>query len=57
MKENFYRILGVNQEADPAKIKKAYRRAVKWYHPDISPKEERFKEVQAAPPGTDHKML
>jgi molecular chaperone DnaJ len=49
LKENFYRILGVNQEADPAKIKRAYRRAVKRYHPDISPKdEERFKEVQAA---------
>ena len=49
MKEDFYRILGINQEADPAKIKRAYRGAVKRYHPDISPKdEERFKEVQAA---------
>ena len=49
MKENFYRILGINQEADLAQIKKAYRRAVKRYHPDISPKdEERFKEVQEA---------
>jgi len=49
LKKDFYRILGVHQEADPAKIKKAYRRAVKQYHPDISPKgEERFKEVQSA---------
>ena len=49
MKKNFYKILGVNQEADPAKIKRAYRRAAKRYHPDISPKdEERFKEVQSA---------
>jgi len=49
LRENFYRILGINQEADLAQIKKAYRRAVKRYHPDISPKdEERFKEVQAA---------
>ena len=49
MKKNFYKILGVNQKADPEKIKSAYRRAAKRYHPDVSPKnEERFKEVQEA---------
>jgi molecular chaperone DnaJ len=49
LKKDFYKVLGVNQEADPAKIKRAYRRAAKRYHPDISPKdEERFKEVQSA---------
>ena len=49
MKKNFYRILGINQEADPAKIKRAYRRAAKRYHPDISPKnEEKFRQVQTA---------
>ena len=49
MKKNFYKILGVNQKADPEKIKSAYRRAAKRYHPDISPKnEEKFKEVQEA---------
>jgi DnaJ-class molecular chaperone len=49
LKKDFYRILGINQEADPAKIKEAYRRAAKRYHPDISPKdEERFRQVQAA---------
>lgn len=48
-KKDLYRILGVNQKADSAKIKKAYRRAAKKYHPDISPKgEEKFKEVQQA---------
>ena len=48
-KKGLYRILGVNQKADSAKIKKAYRRAAKKYHPDVSPKdEERFKEVQEA---------
>jgi len=46
---DFYHILGVSQKADSAKIKKAYRRAAKKYHPDVSPKgEERFKEVQEA---------
>ena len=49
MKRDFYRILGINQEADPAKIKKAYRHAAKRYHPDISPKdEEKFRQVQTA---------
>jgi len=48
-KKNLYRILGVNQKADSVEIKKAYRRAAKKCHPDISPKgEERFKEVQEA---------
>ena len=49
MKRDFYRILGINQEADTAKIKRAYRRAAKRYHPDISPKdEEKFRQVQTA---------
>ena len=48
-KKDLYRLLGVNQKADSAKIKKAYRRAAKKYHPDVSPKgEEKFKEVQEA---------
>lgn len=49
MKKDFYKILGVNQEAGPARIKKAYRKAAKRYHPDVSPKgEEKFKEIQEA---------
>lgn len=48
-KKDLYRVLGVNHKADSVKIKKAYRRAAKKYHPDISPKsEEKFKEVQEA---------
>ncbi len=48
-KKDLYRILGVNHKADPVKIKKAYRRAAKKYHPDVSHKDEgKFKEVQEA---------
>ncbi len=49
MKKNLYRVLGVNQKAGPDKIKQAYRKAAKSYHPDVSPKnEEKFREVQEA---------
>lgn len=49
MKRNFYKILGVNQNADPGAIKKAYRKRAKRYHPDISPRDEdKFKEIQEA---------
>lgn len=48
-KKDLYSILGVNQKADSAKIKKAYRQAAKKYHPDVSPKdEEKFREIQEA---------
>ncbi len=48
-KKDLYSILGVNQKADSAKIKTAYRKAAKKYHPDISPKdEEKFREIQEA---------
>jgi len=49
MKKNLYKVLGINQKADPEKIKRAYRRAAKRYHPDVSPRnEEKFREVQEA---------
>jgi DnaJ-class molecular chaperone len=49
LKKNFYKILGVPEESDAAKIKKGYRRAAKRFHPDVSPRgEEKFKEVQEA---------
>jgi molecular chaperone DnaJ len=49
MEKDYYGILKVDEKADPAKIKRAYRKAAKQYHPDISHEdEERFKEVQEA---------
>ena len=48
-KKDLHSILGVNQKADSAKIKRVYRQAAKKYHPDVSPKdEEKFKEIQEA---------
>jgi molecular chaperone DnaJ len=49
MKRNLYKVLGISQDADPAKIKKAYWRAAKRYHPDLSPgTSKKFREVQEA---------
>ncbi len=49
MKRNLYRILGVRKDADLATIKKAYRRAAKRFHPDISAgTESQFRDVQEA---------
>ncbi len=49
--KDYYRILGVDPEADKADIKKAYRRLARKYHPDLNPgeeAEENFKEVAEA---------
>ncbi len=49
MKKNFYRVLGVNPKASPDKIKRAYRKAAKRFHPDVSRRNgEKFREVQEA---------
>ncbi len=49
IKRNLYRVLGIKQDADLAKIKKAYWKAAKRYHPDRSPKtSKQFREVREA---------
>jgi len=52
MKKNYYNILGLNPKATSEDIKKAYRKLVHRYHPDIAGNDEvsirRFKEITEA---------
>lgn len=49
---DYYKILGISQQADAEQIKRAYRRLAKKYHPDMNPDdpeaEARFIEVTEA---------
>jgi curved DNA-binding protein len=48
---DYYETLGVARDASPEKIKSAYRRLARKYHPDVSKEsdaEDRFKEVGEA---------
>ncbi|MEA3184078.1 MAG: molecular chaperone DnaJ [Ilumatobacteraceae bacterium] len=50
--KDYYKVLGVNDDATPKEITKAYRKLARESHPDTHPgddaSEERFKEVSAA---------
>jgi len=50
--KDFYQALGVAPDATAAQIKKAFRKAAKNFHPDVTggdkAKEARFKEISEA---------
>jgi molecular chaperone DnaJ len=50
--KDYYKVLGVNDDASPKDITKAYRKLARESHPDTHPgddaSEERFKEISAA---------
>ena len=50
--KDYYKVLGVSEDADQKAITKAYRKLAREYHPDAKPgdtaAEDRFKEVSAA---------
>ncbi len=50
--KDYYKILGVDKNADEKEIKKAYRKLARLYHPDVNPDnkdaESRFKEANEA---------
>jgi len=51
MAEDFYDMLGVSRDASGEEIEKAYREAVREYHPDVSDDpdaEEKFKKAKTA---------
>ena len=51
-KRDYYKVLGVDRNADDAALKKAYRKLAKKYHPDSNKDnpnaEEKFKEASEA---------
>jgi molecular chaperone DnaJ len=52
VEKDYYRVLGVSQDAEQSEIAKAYRKLAREFHPDANPNdaeaESRFKEVSEA---------
>jgi molecular chaperone DnaJ len=46
--DNFYNVLGVNENATQEEIKKAYRKLAVEHHPDKGGSEDKFKEISQA---------
>lgn len=50
--KDYYKILGIDRQASPEEIKRAYRRLAKKYHPDVvkddKAKQERMYDIQEA---------
>ena len=50
--KDYYKILGVDRNADEKEIKRAYRRLARKHHPDVNPgdkaAEALFKEINEA---------
>ena len=49
--KDYYKTMGLDRQAGPEDIKKAYRKLARKYHPDVSKEagaEEKFKEVSEA---------